>query len=78
MKKYDYFTFFKELVRQESDKPSTSTVEFYRDGEWVKDKERNRDFTDAMMNYGDYTVDDIDPISEERALQIIKDMQNNS
>lgn len=70
-KEYDYFEFFKELVRQESDKPATASVEFYRDGQWVEDEKRNRDFIDAMMNYGDYTVEDIEPLSEEEAYQLM-------
>ena len=39
-KKYDYFEFFGQLVRQEADKPATAIVDFYKDGEWVQDLER--------------------------------------
>ena len=70
-KKYDYFEFFGQLVRQEADKPATAIVDFYKDGEWVQDLERNRDFTDAMMNYGDYSVEDISPLSEEEAYRLM-------
>lgn len=65
---YVYCIFFKELVRRNK---QTGVVEFYRDGKWVRDKQKGLDFSDAWNNYGDYTIEDIGFITEEQANKII-------
>ncbi len=73
--KYDYFKFGKDIARLEKDKGCTYSKEFYRNGQWVKDEKRNKDLTDAMMNYGDYSVDDFDQLSEEEAMEYIRELK---
>ena len=49
-----------------------ATKEFYKNGEWINDKVLNRHLTDAMMDYGDWSPSDYDDITEEEAMNLIK------
>ena len=69
---YRYFKFGDKIARLDKDKVTTSSKEFYKNGEWVNDEVSNRNLTDAMMDYGDWSPSDYDEITEEEAMNLIK------
>ena len=69
---YKYYKFDNEIARLGKDKTITSSKEFYKNGEWINDKVLNRHLTDAMMDYGDWSPSDYDDITEEEAMNLIK------
>ena len=69
--KFKYFYFKGKVARLKEGDFETRPKEFYIDGQWVVDKELNMNLNDAIMDYGDYSWNDYDEISEEQAYQII-------
>lgn len=71
---YTYFDFRGHLARIDKEKMWTYMKEFYENGEWVKNVERDLYLTDVIMDYGDYGPSDYDVTSEERAMQMMQEM----
>lgn len=69
---YKYYKFGNKIARLGKDKTITSSKEFYKNGEWINDEVSDRHLTDAMMDYGDWSPSDYDDITEEEAMNLIK------
>jgi len=76
--KYKYYLFKGKVARIEDGEFEIRQKEFYIDGQWVVDKELNMNLNDAIMDYGDYSWNDYEEISEEKAFQIIKEQSDKS
>lgn len=69
--KFRYYYFKGKVARLKEEDYETRAKEFFIDGQWVVDKELNIALNDAIMDYGDYSWNNYDEISEEQAYQII-------
>lgn len=69
--KYKYYYFKGKVARLKDGEFDVRPKEFFIDGEWVVDKELNLNLNDAIMDYGDYSWNDYEEISEEQAYQIM-------
>ncbi|MCI5797736.1 MAG: hypothetical protein MR024_03875 [Firmicutes bacterium] len=70
--KYEYYDFLGHLARCSKLKPT----EFYENGKWIQNERRALHLHDAMMDYGDYSVLDYDDLTEEQAMEMMKELDN--
>lgn len=79
--KYAYYDFRGRIARGNAEvldyDDLRTRFEFYAgDGKWVKDEMRSLHLSDAMMDYGDYSVFDYDDLTEEDAKKRIAEIDD--
>ncbi len=70
--KYEYYDFLGHLARCSKLKPT----EFYENGKWVENETRALHLHDAMADYGDFSWSDYIDLTEEQAMEMMKELDN--
>jgi hypothetical protein len=72
LENYEYYILCNVKLARRKDRQSL--YEWFKNGDWVENKELSLALCDAQMDYGDYSVGDYEQISYDEAMEKIKQL----
>lgn len=69
---YNYYEFCHRVFRADAER-CTGRKEYYENGKWVNDPHLELRLNDALMDYGDETITDVNDLTEEEAWKRISE-----